>query len=126
MRLLKSASLVGIALLLSAAANADSVIESWQCELKNDATFEDVQAINKKWLKWVNEHTEGGEISSSLGRAVVGSLTRFIFVDSYPDLATWAAAKDVLDSDAADEIDDMFEDVMECKENRLWKMESTK
>lgn len=126
MRLLKSASLVGIALLLSAVANADSVIESWQCELKNDATFEDVQAINKKWLKWVNEHTEGGEISSSLGRAVVGSLTRFIFVDSYPDLATWAAAKDVLDSDAADEIDDMFEDVMECKENRLWKMESTK
>jgi len=47
------------------------------------------------------------------------------FVDSYPDLATWASAKDVLDSDGADEIDDIFEDVMECKENRLWKMEST-
>jgi hypothetical protein len=108
------------------AANADSVIESWQCELKDDAKVEDVQAVNSKWLKWINDHTEGGEISSSVGSAVVGNLTRFIFVDSYPDMATWAAAKDALESDEADEINEMFEDVSECSENRLWRMESTK
>jgi hypothetical protein len=28
------------------AANADGVIESWQCELKDDAKVEDVQAVN--------------------------------------------------------------------------------
>ncbi len=126
MKLAKSALLVGASLFLSMAANADSIIESWQCELKDDATAEDVQAVNSKWLKWVNDHTEGGEVTSSLGSAVVGNLTRFLFVDSYPDMATWAAAKDALDSDEADELDEMFEDVMECSENRLWRMESTK
>ena len=126
MKLLKSAVLVGVALFLSTVASADSVIESWQCELKDDAKFEDVQAINSKWLKWVNDHTDGGKISSSLGKPVVGSLGKFLFIDTYPDLATWAAAKKVLDSDAAEEVDEMFADVMECKENRLWRMEDTK
>lgn len=125
MRLVKSALVVSMSLFLSTVAIADSVVESWQCELKDDAKFEDVQAINAKWLKWVNDNTEGGEITSSLGRPVVGALTRFLFVDSYPDLATWAAAKKVLDSDAAEEVDEMFADVMECKENRLWRMEDT-
>jgi hypothetical protein len=41
-------------------------------------------------------------------------------------MATWAAAKDALESDEADEINEMFEDVSECSENRLWRMESTK
>jgi len=42
------------------------------------------------------------------------------------DLATWAAAKDALDSDDGDEIDDLFQDVSECSEHRLWKIEDTK
>jgi len=126
MKLLKSALLVGVSLFITTVASADSVIESWQCELKDDAKYEDVQAINSKWLKWVNDNTEGGEITSSLGKPVVGALTKFLFVDSYPDMATWAAAKEALDSDAADELDEIFEDVMECKENRLWRMEDTK
>lgn len=126
MKPFKSALLVGVSVFLSVAANADEVIESWQCELKDDATFEDVQAINSKWLKFVNDHTDGGEITSALGRPVVGNQTRFLFIDSYPDMATWAATKDVLASDAGSEIDGMFEDVMECKENRLWNMEDTK
>lgn len=126
MRLLKSAVLTGLALLLSTVASADSIVESWQCELKNDATTEDVQAVNSKWLKFVNKHSKGGKITSSLGSAVVGNQSKFLFVDSYPDMATWAAVKDALNGDAGEEVDGMFEDVMECTENRLWSMEDTK
>ena len=49
-----------------------------------------------------------------------------MFVDSYADLSTWAAAKEILDSDAADELGDVFDGVSDCSENRLWKLESTK
>ncbi|MGI9236967.1 MAG: hypothetical protein ACR2QZ_06195 [Woeseiaceae bacterium] len=114
------------ALCLSGMANADSIAETWTCKVKDDKTIEDVQATNSKWLKWINAHVEGGGITSSVGTAVVGDSQRFIFVDTYPNLATWAAAKDVLDSDAGDELDDLFEDVSECSENRLWKIENTK
>lgn len=126
MNISKTLFVAAALLSLSGAAIADSVIESWQCELKDDASIEDVQAINSKWLKWVNDNADGGEIKSAVGTAIVGNVTRFIFVDTYPDLATWASAKDALESDEADEFDEMFEDVSECKENRLWRMQDTK
>ena len=81
---------------------------------------------NSKWLKFVNANVEGGGITSSIGTAVVGNFETFIFVDTYPSLTAWAAAQELLDSDAADEIDGLFEDLNDCSKNSLWKFESTK
>lgn len=105
-------------------AHADGVSESWQCELKDGKTIADVQAINSKWLKWVNERVDG-VVSSAVGTAIVGNAEIFLFVDSYPDLATWAAVKDALDSEEGNEISSMFEETSECSGNRLWNMEET-
>lgn len=106
-------------------AHADGVAESWQCELKDGKTIADVQAINSKWLKWVNERVDG-VVRSSVGTAIVGDSEIFLFVDSYPDLATWAAVKDALDSEEGNEIGSLFEETSTCSGNRLWKMEETK
>jgi hypothetical protein len=125
-KLVSGAFVAIITLCLSGVAFADSIVETWTCEVNDEKTIEDVQATNSKWLKWINDHVEGGGISSAVGTAVVGDTETFIFVDTYADLATWAAAKDALDSDAGDELDDLFEDVSECSENRLWKIEETK
>ncbi len=115
-----------VTLCLSGIAAADSIAETFTCEVVEGKKIEDVQAKNSKWLKWINAHVDGGGITSSVGTAVVGNTDTFIFVDTYPNLATWAAAKDALDSDAGDELDDLFDDVSDCSENRLWKIEDTK
>ena len=115
-----------VTLCLSGIATADSIAETFTCKVVEGKKIEDVQAKNSVWLKWINANVEGGGITSSVGTAVVGSTDTFIFVDTYPDLATWAAAKDALDSDAADELEELFDDVSECSENRLWKIEDTK
>ena len=115
-----------VAFCFSGLAMADSIAESWTCKVKEGKTIEDVQAKNSEWLKWINDNVEGGGITSSIGTAVVGNAQTFIFVDTYPNLATWAAAKDALDSEAGDELDELFEDVSDCSENRLWKIEDTK
>ena len=107
-------------------AHADSVAESWLCELKDGKTVEDVQAINSKWLKWVNKRVENGVVRSAVGTAIVGNSEIFMFVDTYPDLTTWAAVKTLLDSDEGDEIDGMFNETSECSSNRLWNMQETK
>jgi hypothetical protein len=67
------------------------------------------------------------DITSSVITAVVGDTSVFLFVDSYPDLATWAATKTRLDSDEAeaDGMGDLFDGVSECSENRLYKSEPT-
>lgn len=105
-------------------ALADSVAAVYTCELKEGKTQEELQAINSRWLKWVRENVSEN-IGSSVGTAIVGDQSIFLFVDTYPDLATWAAAITALDSDAASELENMFDEVSECTENRLWKLEPT-
>jgi len=107
-------------------AHADSVAESWLCELKDGKTVEDVQAINSKWLKWVNARVENAVVRSAVGTAIVGNSEIFMFVDTYPDLTTWAAVKMLLDGDEGDEIEGMFNETSECSSNRLWNMQETK
>ncbi len=127
MKKLLTATLVALVMLcFSGMAVADSIAETWTCEVKEGKKVEDVQAQNSKWLKWINAHVDGGGITSAVGTTVVGNSEIFIFVDTYPNLATWAAAKDALDSEEGDELDDLFEEVSECSENRLWKIEDTK
>jgi hypothetical protein len=74
----------------------------------------------------VNANVKGGGITSAIGTAVVGDNEVFIFVDTYPSLSAWAAAQELLDSDAADAIDGLFDDLSECSKNSLWKFEDTK
>ena len=104
---------------------ADSVVATFTCKLKEGKKKEDVQAVNSKWLKYVNKNISK-DITSSFGTAVVGNQDIFMFVDSYPDLETWAKTQTALAGEAGSEIDGMFEDVSHCSENRLWRIEATK
>lgn len=125
-KLLSVTSVALVSLCLSGIATADSIAETFTCKVEEGQKIEDVQAKNSIWLKWINEHVDGGGITSAVGTAVVGNSDTFIFVDTYPDLATWAAAKDALDSAAAEELEELFDDVSDCSENRLWKIQDTK
>jgi hypothetical protein len=113
------------ALGLSSMAAAESYAEVWVCTLDDDKTVEDVQAVNSKWLAYVHANLSE-DITSSIITAVVGDLSSFRFVDTYPDLETWANAKSRLDSDEADEIDELFEGVSTCSSNVLYKSEPSK
>ena len=111
---------------LSGIAVADSYTEVFTCTLEDEKTVEDVQAANSKWLAYVHANVSE-EITSSVVTSVVGNQEDFLFVDSYPDLETWAATKTQLDSDEAeaDGTGDLFDDILECSENRLYKSEPT-
>jgi hypothetical protein len=119
-----STILVALALAFSSAVSADTIVAVYSCELKEGKTQEELQALNGKWLKWVRENVNEN-IESAVGTAVVGDQGVFLFADTYPDLATWAATQTALDSDAASALENMFEDVSDCSENRLWKFEPT-
>jgi hypothetical protein len=125
-RLLPGTFVALFSLCLSGIAAADSIAETWTCQVKEGKKLEDVLAVNSKWLEWVNAHVEGGGITSSVGESVVGNIENFIFLDTYPNLATWAATKDALDGDAGAELEDLFMEVSDCSENRLWRLKETK
>jgi len=105
---------------------ADTYAEVYTCILEEGKTAEDAHAVNSKWLKWVNENAANGKVTSSSGTAVVGDNKAFIWIDTYPDLATWSATKTALDSKEGKEaLEDLFKGITDCEENRLWKLTPT-
>ena len=104
---------------------ADSIVATFNCKLKEGKKKEDVQAVNSKWLSHVTKNVSK-DITSSFGTAVVGNQDIFMFVDTYPDLETWAKTQTLLNSEDGSGIEVMFEDVSHCSENRLWRVEPTK
>ena len=126
MKRIATALLAVLGMSVSGLAVAHSVANVYTCKLKDDVEMEAVQAANSKWLKFVNARVEGGGITSAVGTAIVGDNEIFIFVDTYPSLSSWAATQELLDSDAGDELDGLFEDLTDCSSNRLWKLEATK
>lgn len=116
----------GVLCCLSLGAHAETIFEEvWTCELKEGKTAAEVQAINSKWLAFVNEKTGKGKIRSSVVTSQVGKLDMFLFVDTYPDLATWSATKEALRSEEGQAFDEAFDGVSECSENRLYRREYT-
>lgn len=118
------AVVTSVILLLSVGASAEPVTIVWSCELNEGKTQEDAMAVNAKWLKWAHEFAGTDEITSSFVTAVVGDFDGFRWVDTYPDLATWAKvaaadAEDVSDTSAA------FDEVETCSGNRMYRGEST-
>ena len=115
----------GAALCFSGFAVADTYAEVWTCKLEEGKTVEDAHAVNRQWLKWVNENVDGGEITGSIATSVVGDSDAFAWVDTYPDLATWSATKAALDTEEGKAMDALFEGITDCDKNRLWKLDPT-
>lgn len=110
-------------------AFAETVIdEVWTCKLKEGQEIEDVHAANAEWVKHMNTALDVGEIKSGTVTAVVGEQDHFLFVDTYPSLAAWAAADEYQSSDAGEAamkaIQEGLDAASDCTSNRLYKYTS--
>ena len=114
------ATVTSVFLLLSAVVSADPVSVVFTCELHDGKTKADAMAVNAKWLKWARATGGSDEITSSYVSTVIGDLGGFMWVDNYPDLATWGK---IADGDSG--LDDEFNEVSKCSGNRMYRGEQT-
>jgi hypothetical protein len=114
------ATVTSVFLLLSAVVSADPVMLVFTCELKEGHTKEEAMAVNAKWLKWARATGGSDEITSSYVSTVVGDTGGFMWVDTYPDIATWGKI-----ADADSEFDAEFDVVSDCSGNRMYRGEAT-
>lgn len=107
-------------LLLSVAAHPEPISIVFSCQLKDGSTKEDAMEINARWLKWARATGDSDEITSSYVSTVIGDLGGFMWVDTYPDIATWGKV------DEADSVFDAeFNEVSTCSGNRMYRGEET-
>ena len=102
-------------------ADDTRILEIYQCKLKDGKTMEEVQANNVRWLANTRKNAGNDTINSYALEPQVGDLDHFVFIDSYPDLTTWAAAESADETDESKAINDAFEELMDCEKNRLYK-----
>jgi hypothetical protein len=108
----------------SAGAWADKVTEVFECDLEKGKTLADAQEVNKKWLAFMKANVSE-DITSVAATTLVGKSEEFLYVDTYPDLATWAAGKAALETDEGKTVQSGFDDVIECDENILYRIQPT-
>ncbi len=114
------ATITSVFLLLSVAVHAEPVSIVYSCQLKDGSTKKDAMEINARWLKWARSTGGSDEIASSYVSTVIGDLGGFMWVDTYPDIATWGK---VVDADS--EFDAEFEKVSTCSGSRMYRGEET-
>lgn len=114
------ATVTSVLLLLSVAVHAEPISIVWYCELKDGNTKEDAMEINARWLKWARTTGGSDKITSSYVSTVVGDLGGFMWVDTYPDIATWGKV-----ANAESEFDDEFNEISSCSGNRMIRAEET-
>jgi hypothetical protein len=114
------ATVTSVFLLLSVAVHAEPVTIVFSCELKDGSTKEDAMEVNAKWLKWARATAGTDEITSSYVSTIIGDFDGFMWVDTYPDIATWGKI-----ADADSEFDAEFDEVSTCSGNRMLRGEAT-
>ena len=114
------ATVTSVFLLLSVAVNAEPVSIVYSCKLKEGSTKEEAMEINTRWLKWARATAGTDEITSSYVSTIIGDLGSFMWVDTYPDIATWGK---IVDADS--DFDAEFNEVSTCSGNRMYRGEET-
>lgn len=107
-------------LLFSIAVHAEPISIVWYCQLKDGSTKDDAMEINARWLKWARATGGSDEITSAYVSTVVGDISGFMWVDTYPDIATWGKV-----TDAESEFDAEFAEISTCSGNRMLRREET-
>lgn len=107
-------------LVLSGTAAANTISEVWTCKLNDGKTPEEAIAAGKAWLDWAREYTGSDAITSVFVTSYVGDLGSFMWVDSFPDIATWAKVADGVRSDEGYKaIGAALNEIETCEGNRL-------
>lgn len=110
---------------LPAQAAENRILFIWTCELNEGKTQDDVQKANRVWLKFVNKQVPKGGIRSFAVSPIVGDVTKFRYIDSYPNLTAWTAMDNAMDSDRGREIEASLDEAATCTHSSLHRAVET-
>ncbi len=104
---------------VNAQEDEERIVEIWTCTLKEGQTEEDVQTSNARWVAFMNAQVEGGDIRSYVLTSIVGNTGEFLYVDSFPDMRAWSAAKAATETDEGQAIEAELNEDATCSSNTL-------
>ena len=121
MQLVTRMTLVAVVGIVSAVAYAETrTFQLWTCTINAGKTQADVQAVDTKWVKFINSKVKGGDIHSSIAVPVTGTLDHFMFIDSFPSIEAWAAQQTAMATPEGLALLAEFDAVSKCTAGNLY------
>ncbi len=90
------------------------------CTLNDGKTMDDVAEANGAWVKYQNRVNEGATIRSWGAESIVGD-SGFVYIDSYPSLEVWSAARDAMEAEEGVAIGEALDEAAECSSSSLYE-----
>ena len=117
------ASLLGSALLLFAGgAAADGVTHVWECEMDEDATYDQLEALSKQWTTAARKIDGVGDLEVYLEFPMAGEeLNEFLFVMSLPSATAWGRFMDGYEGSEAETVDEEWGEIASCDEAMIFR-----
>lgn len=97
-----------------------SIVDVWTCKLNPGKTMKDAGTVNEKWAKFMNAHVKGGGINSYDLSPLVGDQGHFLYVDSYPNLQSWASSEKVMENKEGKALLKEIQAIAKCSKNSLY------
>ena len=101
------------------------VVQIWSCEMKDDTTEAQVEAIAADWLKAVRQMPGGAAVKMRVFFPAVASgagNVDFYFVLNAPSFTDWGKIWDAYQDDsAAAKSDDLNQGRVTCADSQLWE-----
>lgn len=101
---------------LASPANADSILQIWECSINEGHTDEEMMKLSKDWLDAAKGMEGGADFDVTIEFPVVtgDNANTFNFVLSAPDLKTWGLFNNGYLGSAVSAVDEKFVEVAAC------------
>ena len=127
-------SVIGLSAVCEAqVAEGERIVEIWTCTLNEGYSMEDIEIMSTRWLDLV---LSGGatDVDSYRLSHLVGTMrghepaedvtSSFLFIDSFPDVASWMAARRAEMTPEGQEIMAAYTQLNTCGTNTLYRRSS--
>ena len=127
-------SVIGLSAVCEAqVAEGERIVEIWTCTLNEGYSMEDIESTSTRWRDLV---LSGGatDVDSYRLSHLVGTMrgheptedvtSSFLFIDSFPDVASWMAAKRAEVTPEGQEIMAAYTQLNTCSTNTLYRRSS--
>ena len=111
-------------------AEGERIVEIWTCTVNEGSTRDDVGRLSTRWNAFV-QAAGATDVQSFILSHLIGTVrghemasdvtTSFLFLDSFPDAASWAAAKRAEATPAGQELVAAFTQANTCTANTLYR-----
>lgn len=103
------------------AANADSIVQLWTCELNEGKTRAELMEVSVAWMNAVKAMDGGEGFEAYLEYPLAADdLNVFTFVMIADNAKNWGAFQDAYEGSKAAEIDETWGEVADCSSSSLW------